>query len=104
MRWMLLFVIAACGPSGSMPTPDAAPVVDGPVGCPALPDAAHFNFFGEACTAAPYPANTICHDGDRGWCIDGTCRPMAYLDGCPICPAGSQRFAPAGAAYCAPPM
>ena len=58
------------------------------------------DFFGEACQAAPYPANTTCHD-DHGWCIDGVCRPMCVAV-CPRCPGGEFKFAPAGACYCVP--
>ena len=105
--------LAACA-SDPQPTGDPAPppILGEPEGCSAPPDAAQFDFFGEACTAAPYPANTACRsndNGDRGWCIGpdsggvGVCRPMAYSPGrCPSCPAGTQRYARAGAAYCAP--
>lgn len=58
------------------------------------------DFFGEACTAAPFPVNTTCHD-DRGWCIDGACHPMC-VSACPRCPGGDPKLAPAGACYCVP--
>lgn len=116
MRWIGAVVIAivACGPGGSPPHPDAAdPVVDVPPGCPPVATAASFDFFGESCDAAPYPANTVCRTDpfgtDRGWCIGpdaggpGVCRPMAYDPSrCPVCPGGTQRRASGGAAYCAP--
>lgn len=110
---LIAITLAACS-SDPRPAIDAGPppIVDAPAGCPALPDAAHFDFFGDVCSAAPFPANTVCHtdqNGDHGWCIGpdsggaGTCRPMAYdASRCPVCPSGTQRFAPAGGSYCAP--
>lgn len=77
------------------------PVIIVPPSCPPLPEASTFNFFGEACTAAPFPANTVCHANDAGWCIEGVCRPQSSSGHCPICPAGTEHFAPAGAGYCA---
>jgi hypothetical protein len=59
------------------------------------------DFFGEACRADPYPANTVCHADDRGWCIDGVCRPMCAST-CPRCPGGEAGFAQGGACFCEP--
>jgi hypothetical protein len=57
------------------------------------------------CATDPNPqVNVVCGDGDRGWCVAGACRPMAYASGssCPICPAGTLRYTTGEAAYCAP--
>jgi hypothetical protein len=108
---MMVFVgclVAACGDDGSgggVPIDGSLPNVHVPPQCPALPDKASFNFFGESCVEeAPYPANTLCQ-GDAGWCIDGVCRPQAGIrnaPSCEACPAGTRRYAPAGASYCSP--
>jgi hypothetical protein len=112
---VIAILLAGCSSDRPAPAIDAGPpppTTDAPPGCPALPDPAKFDFFGETCTASPYPANTICHSdmsGDHGWCVGpmaggtGVCRPLAYDSGrCPLCPAGTQRFAAGGAAYCDP--
>jgi len=87
MRKMLVLIalaLAACDPGVTI-AQDAAP--------PA-PD-----FFGEACTADPYPAVTVCREG-AGWCVDGTCRPMCGQT--ERCAAGVVRFTAGGGCYCAP--
>lgn len=106
--WMVVVVAAAlagCGDPGA-PAPDAGMQIivlpdARPEGCPddKPPITA---FFGEACKADPYPANTVCHGG-AGWCIDGVCRPMCEAD-CPRCPGAELHFAPAGACYCTAPQ
>jgi hypothetical protein len=108
VRLLLVLGLLVLGCSDSRPSPTD----DG--GIPMPPDAASgetcedntdprtVDFFGEACTAAPYPVNTTCHD-DHGWCIDGVCHPMC-VNACPRCPGGGFQFAPAGACYCVPPM
>jgi hypothetical protein len=87
--------VDAGAPPGTMP-PDAIPET-----CRDDTDPKTVDFFGEACQAAPYPVNTACHTDDRGWCIDGVCRPMC-ASACPRCPGGEAKFAPAGACYCEP--
>jgi len=81
---LVLIALAACEPGAT--TPDAAPPAP--------------EFFGEACTADPYPAVTVCHSG-AGWCVDGTCRPMCG-QAAERCAAGVVRFTAGGACYCAP--
>lgn len=116
MRWIgvVVIVIAACGSGSTGSGPDAGGLpIDAPAGCPALPDRAAFDFFGEACDAAPYPANTLCHTDafgdDHGWCVGpdaggpGMCRPQAYDDArCPVCPGGTLHYTSGSAAYCGP--
>lgn len=110
LRAMLAVVLIGCGP-GDARRIDAgvdAPIVVVPPECPALPDVATFNFFGESCVIIdPDPrVNTLCRGLD-GWCIAGVCRPDCALAPdrhCPACPVGATRFAPAGACYCQPPQ
>lgn len=103
----MVWIAITAGCSGA-----AKPAIDGggpppdvfvPMSCPPLPGAATFDFFGDACTSAPFPANTECRGG-AGWCITNVCRPQSSLPNttCPACPAGTEHFAPAGAGYCAP--
>lgn len=111
---MAVLVLAGCMDKPGAVHPDAGPLpIDAPDGCPALSEASKFDFFGESCTAAPYPANTLCHGDmsgdDHGWCIGpasggaGICRPMAYdASRCPVCPSGTLRYTAGEAAYCAP--
>jgi hypothetical protein len=98
---VLVAAMAACGDNGGVDTgPDAGPadavVADAP------------DWFGEACTEAPWPGpgpsmiNTTCRDG-AGWCIDGRCRPSCLPGAAdaPYCPAGGEmHYAYAGACYC----
>jgi hypothetical protein len=104
---VLVAIMTACGGAAKPPQIEidagVTVTVDPPANCPELPAAAAFNFLGEACTAAPFPAVTTC-DNDAGWCIEGTCRPQSSLQGatCPACPRGTEHFSPAGAGYCSP--
>lgn len=104
---LLLVVVVMLGCNDPRPS-----AIDAGSGVTAPPDAVRetcqdstdpktVDFFGEACQAAPYPVNTTCHTEDRGWCIDGVCRPMCAAT-CPRCPGGMALFAQAGACYCAP--
>jgi hypothetical protein len=95
----VVMLIAGCGTDAEPPHPDGAVVISPP---PPRPDGGTgpVDFFGEACTAEPYPVNTICHAG-AGWCIVGTCRPQCGPD-VVRCREGVQHFAPAGACYCTP--
>lgn len=107
VRSVGLMLLLALGCSDSRPViPDASgpPRPDAPTGetCQDDTDPKTVDFFGEACQADPYPANTTCHE-DHGWCIDSVCRPMC-ANVCPRCPGGEFKFAPAGACYCAPRM
>lgn len=93
---MVVMVVAGCADT-EMPQPVAP---DARVGaCVVAPDE-NFDFYGEACISAPFPANTLCHDDD-GWCIDGVCRPQCE-SGCPSCRAGEPTYALAGGCYCKP--
>jgi hypothetical protein len=107
MRIFLLTLLLGCNSSPIVA--DGQPPASVPPGCAALPDRGSFDFLGGACVASAFPANTFCPDNDRGWCIGpelggpGVCRPMPYdARGCPICPAGTLHYAPAGAAFCEP--
>lgn len=104
---LLLLAVLGCSDSrpsvgdpvdagGSVPPLDAVAET-----CQDSTDPSTVDFFGEACQADPSPANTVCHLDDRGWCIDGVCRPMC-ASACPRCPGGEAKFAPAGACYCVP--
>ena len=101
-----LLAIAILGCNDPRPAPpDAGSVTPPPDAlaetCEDNTDPKTVDFFGEACQADPLPINTECHADDRGWCINGICRPMCAST-CPRCPGGEAQFAPAGACYCAP--
>jgi hypothetical protein len=71
--------------------------------CTAPTGSGPFDFFGELCIEAPYPAVTSCHDDAHpGWCISGVCRPACKGFGCRRCDAGSYRITDRGACYCSP--
>jgi len=106
---LISLALAACSGDRAGTSPDAFGTKPP---CPALPDRATFDFFGEACTAAPLPVFVTCHidvTGDHGWCIGsgsgsaGVSRPIADdAEHCPLCPAGTERTPPMGVAYCDP--
>jgi hypothetical protein len=107
-RSVCLLLLVALGCSDMRPSiPDAGSTTLPPDAqserCQDTTDPRTVDFFGEACDSAPYPVNTTCHTEDRGWCIDGVCRPMCAST-CPRCPGGTPELALAGACYCAPRM
>ena len=112
MRWIGLAVviaIAGCMDNAVTPLPGIdggrPPTADAPAGCPALQDPSTFPLDLGSCTSSPDPqVNVVCGSRDDGWCIEGTCRPMGIEtpEGCPVCPAGEERFSTGGARYCGP--
>lgn len=99
----LLVMLACSDPRPSTVDAGGVPMPPDAVSetCQDNTDPSTVDFFGEACQAAPYPANTVCNIDDRGWCINSVCRPMCAAT-CPRCPGGVVRFAMAGACYCEP--
>jgi hypothetical protein len=104
-RSVCLMLVVALGCSDSRPTiPDgisSTPPDAQSERCEDETDPSTVDFFGEACDAAPSPANTTCHTEDRGWCIDGVCRPQCAAT-CPRCPGGTPELSPTQACYCTP--
>jgi hypothetical protein len=101
----LLLAVVVLGCSDTRPSlsdaGSAAPPDAQSEHCEDTTDPKTVDFFGEACDAQPFPINTTCHTEDRGWCIEGVCRPQCAV-GCPRCPGGTAVLAPAGACYCTP--
>jgi hypothetical protein len=107
IRFALVMVLVGCmGDPAAMPDASTGGTIEPPPQCPPLPSSDGFDFYGEACTSAPSPALTLCHDAADnaatwGWCVSGTCRPQSGSP-CPHCPAGTVHVTMDGAEYCAP--